>query len=174
VIGTGIGKLGLGIALLALSSIVALEIIGRQSTPDRLSSRTAPVSARQSPNTIEPANQIDGMLRDILARPVFSPDRRPAASNARVTNGLSRLTGIVVTGSQKTAIFASPTAGRPVIAEEGGHVGAYEVVEITRAGVTVSGPDGTKVITPIFDLAAPPPAKPTPPARTEKPKAPAK
>jgi hypothetical protein len=174
VIGTGIGKLGLGVALLALGGIVALEIMGRQSTPDRLSSPTAPISARQWPNPIESANQIDGILRDILARPVFSPGRRPLASNARVTNGLPRLTGIVVTGSQRTAIFAAPAAGRPITAEEGGHVGAYEVVEITRAGVTVSGPDGTKVITPIFDPAAPPPAKPTLPARTEKPKAPAK
>jgi hypothetical protein len=146
-IGTGIGKLGLGVALLALSGIVALEIMGLQSTPDRLSSRTAPISTKQWPNPIEPANQIDGILRDILARPVFSRDRRPVASNARVTNGLSRLTGIVVTGSEKTAIFASPFAGRPITAQEGGHVGAYEVVEITRAGVTISGPDGTKVIT---------------------------
>jgi hypothetical protein len=84
------------------------------------------------------------------------------------------LTGIVVTGPQKTAIFASPPGGRHITAEEGGHVGAYEVVEITTAGVTISGPDGTKVITPIFDPAASPPAKRTLPARTEKPTPPAK
>jgi general secretion pathway protein N len=174
VIGTGIGKLGLGVALLALSGIVASEIMARQSTPDRPSIPTAPISARQWPNPIEAANQIDGILRDTLARPIFSPDRRPVASNARVTSGLPRLTGIVVTGPQKTAIFASPPGGRPITAEEGGHVGAYEVVEITTAGVTISGPDGTKVITPIFDPAASPPAKRTLPARTEKPTPPAK
>ncbi|MDR3529054.1 MAG: hypothetical protein P4L90_00655 [Rhodopila sp.] len=172
---TGIGKLaGLGLAFLALSGAIAVEIMAGQSAPDRMSSPTAPIRAKQQPGPIEPANQIDGLLGEILARPVFSPDRRPVASSARGASGLSRLTGIVVTGSQKIAIFAAPSGGRSIAAEEGAHVGAYEVREITSAGVTVSGPDGTAVITPIFDPAAPPPAKPTLPARTEKPKVPPK
>ena len=104
---------------------------------------------------------------------MFSPDRRPVASAARTTSGLPRLTGIVVAGSQQIAIFAASPGGRPRAAAKGERVGAYEVREISSDGVTMSGPDGTTVITPIFD-SAPPPVRQAVPARVEKPKAPAK
>jgi hypothetical protein len=87
--------------------------------------------------------------------------------------GLSRLTGIVVTGSRKIAIFAAPAGGHPIVAEEGSHLNAYEVRAISGTGVTVVGPAGTTVMTPIFDPAPPPVTKrPLPPlaepSRTQK------
>lgn len=170
----GISKLaGIGLAFLVLGGIIAVEIVGGSFAPDRLPSPIAPGPAKQTRGLIEPANQNDALLKDILARPVFSPDRRPIATKARATSGLSRLTGIIVTDSKQVAIFAAPPGGRPIAAEKGERVGAYEVRDITSAGVTVSGPDGTTLITPLFD-AAPPPARQPVPARVEKPKAPAK
>ena len=172
--GAGIGKLaGLGLAILALSGIVAFEIMADQPSPDRLPNPVAPGRTRQAAGSVEPAYQTDRLLREILARPVFSPDRRPVASAARTTSGLPRLTGIVVAGSQQIAIFAASPGGRPIAAAKGERVGAYEVREISSDGVTMSGPDGTTVITPIFD-SAPPPVRQAVPARVEKPKAPTK
>lgn len=170
----GIGKLAcLGLAFLALSGVIAVEIVAGQPAPDRLPNPIAAEKAKQTPGAVEPAFQNDVLLREILARPVFSPDRRPIASKARATSGLSRLTAIIITDSKQVAIFAAPSGGRPIAAEKGERIGAYEVRDITSAGVTVSGPDGTTIITPIFD-AAPPPAKQPIPARVEKPRAPAK
>jgi hypothetical protein len=160
---------GLCLVFLALSGTIAWEVMAGQSPPDRPSHSETPVQARQKPGPIEPANQIDRLLGEILARPVFSPDRKPAAFSVGRTTSLSRLTGIVISGSQKVAIFAAPSGGHPLIAQVGDHIGAYEVREITSTGVTVLGPEGTTVITPIFDPGAPVPAKPALPARIEKP-----
>ena len=69
--------------------------------------------------------------------------------------GLPRLTEIVLTGSLQIAIFAGAQDGHPIIAQAGGHIGAYEVHAITEAGVTISGPEGTSLIKPIFDAGRP-------------------
>ena len=80
-------------------------------------------------------------------------DRRPAASGARSVSGLPRLSGIIVAGGRKVAIFAAP--GKPIVAEEGLRLGAYEVTAISDSGVTVAGPEGTTVLRPLFDPAQP-------------------
>jgi hypothetical protein len=116
---------------------------------------------------------LDGRLTEILARPIFSPDRRPIGPGPKSVAGLSRLTGIIVTGSRKVAIFEAPSGGKPEVATEGSHVNAYEVTAISSAGVTVVGPGGTTVMTPIFDAVPSPvqkrplPAPPQPP-KTQK------
>jgi hypothetical protein len=81
---------------------------------------------------------------------------------------LPRLSGIVVSGSHKLAIFAG--SGKPIVAEEGVRLGAYDVTAISDAGVTVVGPEGTTVLRPLFDPAPPPPARPPPMQRPEPPK----
>ncbi len=98
---------------------------------------------------------------EILSRPLFSPGRRPAVVAAQSISGLSRLTGIIHTGTRKVAIFAAPSGGAPIIVEEGARVGAYEVRQIADTNVTIAGPEGVTVIRPIFD-ATPPPAKAKP------------
>lgn len=119
----------------------------------------------------EASESRDERLGIILARPLFSPDRRPAASGARSVSGLPRLAGIVVTGSRKVAIFAAPAGGKPVVADEGGRLGAYDVRAINEDGVTVVGPEGALVLRPIFDPAPPAPVRKTvQPARVEAPK----
>jgi hypothetical protein len=91
-------------------------------------------------------------FRQILARPLFNPDRRPIDSGVR---GLPRLTGIVVAGSQRVAIFAGPANGHPVLAQAGARIGVYQVRSIDDDGVTVVGPAGTSLVRPTFDPARP-------------------
>lgn len=161
---------GLGILALALGGAIALEATTGVSPTDRPATSETPVAGKVIQNRVAAADQTGRLLSEILARPVFSPDRRPVASNTARTNGLSRLTGIVVSGTQKVAIFAGPPGSRPTAAQEGERVGAYEVREITRAGVTVLGPEGVMVVSPVFDPAAPPAAaaKSSLPARGTK------
>jgi hypothetical protein len=97
-------------------------------------------------------------LNEIMARPLFSPTRRPVETTV---SGLPRLTGIVVAGSERVAIFAAPASEHPIVAHAGTRVGAYEVQTIADDGVTVVGPGGTTLIRPIFDVARP--AGPAPP-----------
>jgi hypothetical protein len=154
----GLGWTGWAAAAVGLCGLIGLEITGRDGDADAALVRPAPIMVAGGPSAAAvPRDQRDGRLGVILARPLFSPDRRPAASAARSVSGLPRLTGIVVTGSRKVAIFAAP--GKAIVAEEGLHVGAYDVTAISDSGVTVVGPEGTTVLRPLFDPATPAVAK---------------
>jgi hypothetical protein len=155
----GIAALSLTIA--ALAGTIAFECTDWRPAPAELSARSAPRPGTDAPgHRASRRNDIDADLSEVAARPVFSPDRKPVGSVTTVT-GLSRLTGIVVTDTRKIAVFAAPSGGLPIIAEEGSRISAYEVRAISASGVTVAGPAGITVITPIFD-AAPPPASQRP------------
>lgn len=163
---------GLSAVILLLSGTIAYELTSRDVPPASLS---APPGHRASPPEMNtPAtlrhSGIDARLREVLARPLFNPDRKPVGTGTRNVIGLPRLTGIIVTGSRKVAIFAAPAGGKPVVVEEGAHINDYELKEISDTTVTVAGPAGTTVMTPLFD-AAPSPVRqrpPPPPAQSQK------
>ena len=88
-----------------------------------------------------------------LARPLFSPDRRPSSVAATVAtagpSGLPRLTGTLVGPSERSAIFAA--AGRnPIVVHEGGRIDAYTVMSIEAGQVRLRGPDGMRILHPTF------------------------
>lgn len=94
-----------------------------------------------------------------VARPLFSPDRRPppAEAAAGATSGPvepPRLTGILITPTGRRAIFAG--AREPLILQEGGRIGGYLVHSISAAQVTVLGPSGPRTLQPSY---APRPAE---------------
>ncbi|WP_428487843.1 hypothetical protein [Rhodopila sp.] len=163
---------GLSLLALALSGTIAFELAHRDTRPV-----DAPAAPTHAPNAatrtqVTPSRtEIDRRLSEILARPVFSPDRRPVDSGTHSVAGLSRLTGIVVTGSRKIAIFAAPSGEQPIVVEEGSHINAFEVTSITSAGVTVVGPGGSAVMTPVFDPAPPNAPRLQVPLRQELPRA---
>jgi hypothetical protein len=159
-----------GAAALVLCAVIGVELGGGgEARPELAAARPDPaVPGGGSAGAADARSQRDVRVRAILARPLFSPDRRPAAAAARSIAGLPRLTGIVVTGTRKVAIFAAP--GKAVVAEEGLRLGAYEVTAISDAGVTVAGPEGTTMLRPIFDPAPPPVTKAAMFQRPEPPK----
>ena len=145
----GLGAAALGLCLVIVAEILtgvgtaAPELVGRTATPARIEQTDAALAP----------DRHGGWLDQILARPLFSPGRRPVELAAAGVQGLPRLTGVVVNGSQRIAIFAPASNGRPIIAENGAHIGEYEVKGITDAGVTVAGPRGTTLLRPAFDAA---------------------
>jgi hypothetical protein len=152
----------------ALCFVIALEIFGwRQTVPSHVPVAAAIGGHSASDDASGSPGRRDAWLREIVARPLFSSNRRPVEVGMR---GLPRLTGIVLTGSLQIAIFAGAQDGHPIIAQAGGHIGAYEVHAITEAGVTISGPEGTSLIRPVFDAGRPSgstlPAASPQPART--------
>ncbi len=155
---------------LTLGGVIVCELIALPTAPPEQAA--APVSLLPTvvrPNPVQAVRDRDARLTEVLARPLFSPDRRPVASAARAVNGLARLTGIVITDRQKLAIFAGAPGSRPVVAEEGARLGGYMVRTINGLGVTVVGPEGSMVIRPVFDPTdpkTPPPQRPgMPPPR---------
>ncbi len=78
----------------------------------------------------------------ILARPIFSPDRRPpAVAEANTVVVLPRLTAIIITPSTRRAVFLAP-GGKALALGPGGEVAGYELKSITAGSVVLLGPDG--------------------------------
>lgn len=92
-------------------------------------------------------------LAAILARPLFSPSRRPAATptaSGAPPAVLPRLAGTIVHGVDRSVIFTLASGGKPVVAHEGSIVGGYTVRAIQAGRVTLAGPDGEHVLRPAF------------------------
>ncbi len=136
----------------ALAVVIASEIVDRPRghiTPagsyDAMAKHAAPRAH---------ADNVQAWVGPILARPLLSPDRRPAAgmddTAAAGGSGLPRLTGILVGPFGRSAIFAS-NASKPIVLGEGGRIDAYTVQSIDAAEVQLDGPSGVQRLRPAFD-----------------------
>jgi len=146
----------LGLMATALAGVIALEF--RSTAIDGQSGMPAPNRQPLALAHAPPSNgRVDSSQKVgiLLARPLFRPNRRPAAGIANPTDSslksLPRLTGVVVSPVGKFAIFANAEGGKPVVIGEGGHVGAAVIEAIEAGQVTVRGPDGTVVLHSAFD-----------------------
>lgn len=102
-----------------------------------------------------------GRAEALLARPPFARDRRPdhaapGAAAAAGGPGMPRLTGIVLSGGDRRAIFTPAGEARSVVVREGGAVGPFQVGTIAAGTVVLTGPGGTHVLAPVSND---PPAK---------------
>jgi hypothetical protein len=94
------------------------------------------------------------LVTAILARPLFSPTRRPEeiASGADAGPDLAdaRLTGIVTLPPLKLAIFAIKGA-KPLMLGEGETVSGWRIDSIAPAEIALTGPGGTQTMRPKDD-----------------------
>lgn len=102
----------------------------------------------------------DEWVATILARPLFTRDRRPVAATASAALGesngnLPRLTGIAISPDQRRAIFAGADGAKPIVVEEGGSIAGFTVQAIAPDGVKVQGPDGDRTVALAFDQSPP-------------------
>ena len=105
------------------------------------------------PSAAAAAAALDGWVRLVLARPLFSPSRRPGQAVVASTE-LPRLAGIIIGPEGARAIFATPGDQRAIVAGPGGHAGPYLIRAVDRAGVAVTGPDGARLLHPTYDPSA--------------------
>ncbi|MGC1408981.1 MAG: hypothetical protein WA864_08590 [Acetobacteraceae bacterium] len=156
---------GLGGALLvaaALAAVIALEVSNPPSDDvERLQTRSAVATP---PILSTTTSHMNDWVAITLARPLFSPDRRPTAdavtvASGRTVPGLPRLAGILVGPFGRSAIFATNGA-KPIVVQEGGRVAAYTIKSIEATQVRLLGPDGAQVLYPSFEPAAAPARRP--------------
>ena len=143
---------GLLIGAAALSAVLAWEVGAFApaqppvAVPARVSVAAASVPAVAPDHTNDWVNAI-------LARPLFSPDRRPAANGAVVSataaSSLPRLSGVMVGPFGRRAIFAAE-GSKPMVVGEGGHVSDWTVRVIEAGAVRLVGPGGEQVLHPSF------------------------
>ena len=144
----------LGLLIASLGGMLFAEYrsfnTAQDTLPEIAMAQPTAASANVPPH---PESHVGQWVATILARPLFAPLRRPPASAAAKGNGpmkLGRLTGVLIAHSEKRAIFA-PETGKPLVAEEGARIGAYQVRSIEPGQVTVLGPEGLRVLEPIYD-----------------------
>ncbi len=163
-------------ALLALvaTGLAALVFIEIQDQPPSVEPAVAPspiaTTAPAAPRAAADADP-SRSVEILLARPLFSQTRRapsvtsPAAPIASTATPLPRMTGILIDGARRSAIFAPPATsggGKPVIVAEGGHIGPFTVQTIEPQQVIVIGPEGKRTVRTSFDPTLQPPAPPQP------------
>jgi hypothetical protein len=90
----------------------------------------------------------------ILARPLFSPTRRPpeaeATDHSETPLSDMRLTGILITPDQRVAIFA-PASGKPLVRSEGDMISDWRIESIDSQSVSLTGPTGATTLEPKAD-----------------------
>ena len=96
----------------------------------------------------------------ILARPLFDQARRSRPAGTVAAPGVPRLAGVLVSGTERTAILVPPDARAGIAAHEGAVVGGFTVQAISAGTVTLLGPDGLLTLRPSFDRAGSPPSVP--------------
>jgi hypothetical protein len=153
--------IALAVAAVVLIATIGLEL-GVDSGEAGALSGLAPRPAKPALPEPSAGSQDRGQewAATILARPLFNRDRRPVANpgdNApQTTKGLPRLAGILVSPLGRTAIFAASDGGKPIAVPEGGRLGELIVQAIEFGQVTMSGPEGQRILQPSFDNAVTP------------------
>lgn len=147
---------------LALGAVTGFELTVLRRDGPELDATSLPVSERSVPalksgstgpvaSTPEQQRQ---WIAAMLARPLFAADRRPQAAPkaaARAVAVLPRLTGVLIYGGSRRALFAGVDGAKPVSAAEGAEIADFKVQKIEAGQVTLVGPDGTRVVRPAFD-----------------------
>lgn len=103
------------------------------------------------------ADEITLWQQQSLARPLFSPSRRPAPSTA-VLSGTPRLSAIIDHDGHGSAIFMIPGRERGLIVPVGGTIGAWHLKAIAGNTVTIRENGRDSVLRPDRDRHAAPPS----------------
>ena len=152
------------LALCGLAALLTATVVAEFRAPQTVPASRAAPAAPQVPAAAAPraamgadAAQIQSWVSTILARPLFTRDRRPPGAPVTVTaaaapQSLPRLTGIAISPAGRHAIFAS-AGGKPLVTSPGDHVAGFTVQAIDPGGVTVVGPGGRRLLQPSFQAA---------------------
>ncbi len=124
-----------GVEEIDAADATGVQVATRARTP-----ATAPAAAAA------PVLHGDDWVETILARPLFSRDRRPAGAAATVATGergatLPRLTGIAISPQLRRAIFAGADGAKSIVVEEGGSIAGFTVQTIAPGSVHRAGPE---------------------------------
>jgi hypothetical protein len=145
-----------GIAVV-LAAILAWELLSPPNDlPVSAAARADPVQVRQ---VAEPDLDIlSDVAKTLLARPLFSPDRRPAPPIAAVVaagagDDVPRLAAVIVGPAGGRAIF-DDGSGHPRIAAEGDSVGHFKVGAIAPGQVSLTASEGERVLRPRYATSA--------------------
>lgn len=152
---TGLAARVFGVLYAALALTIAFEVFSHGAnapetiaTRARTSLQTGPAAAAASAS-IRP-DQTEQLVETVLARPLFSPNRRPPAT-ASGNSGMPRLSGIVLSPAGRTAIFQPASGKRAIVVGKGETVDGWIVQDIATDAVTLARANEAMTLRPKFD-----------------------
>jgi hypothetical protein len=140
----------------SLAMVVAVELVTPLGADDATGVRPAVRLPAVDPAraAAQAEDRTDAWVATIMARPLFTRDRRPVGEHATAAAGggkpLPRLTGIAISPFGRSAIFA-PDGGKPLVVSEGDNVDGFTVRAIHPGAVDIEGPGGSRTVAPAFD-----------------------
>jgi hypothetical protein len=150
------------VLLLAAGSLLFGSAIVGEFTSDS-DSAVVPIApaARHAEPAAPPQRSsppVEQLISASLARPLFSPNRRPAEIAQSTNTDLDdkRLAGIVIESERRLAIFAVSGA-KPLTVGEGDSIDGWRVESITPSEISLVGAAGTRTMQPKMDPSPPPP-----------------
>jgi hypothetical protein len=146
------------LATLCLAGSIVFAAVLPFEFRSELSGTTAPghppPKSDQKPAARNDQPPVSQLTATILARPLFSPTRRPqqtaANGHSELPLGDMRLSGIVITPDEHLAIFV-PAGGKPLVRSEGDMISDWRVESIADQSVSLTGPSGTTTLEPKAD-----------------------
>jgi hypothetical protein len=156
----------LGVVGVLLAAIIGYEVFSAEpgtTAEPAAAAPAAPPKASASPALAPPRTA--EWVANILARPLFSPYRKPDAAPAKeaapapdqASNDLPRLAGIQLVGTSRHAIFQPTGDTPPLVVGEGETIAGWKVETIGLTSVKLTGPGGATTVEPKFDEKAVPP-----------------
>lgn len=146
---TNPGLMALDCIAVALVGLLLLELHFATEPPDVPAQRSAsPTQLTQTRNISASQPMVPAWRDTMLGRPLFDPTRRPPAAateDTATSEEIPRLSGIMVTPTEKIAVF-SPAMGAPIVVNQNSRFGVFTVLAIAADGVTISGPHGIVVL----------------------------
>jgi hypothetical protein len=161
------------IAVLGALAVVLVAIIAYEAASGSLRSQLAGSgtqgAAPVQPKLLPPIQPViaEQAYPETTARPLLSPNRRPAPEKTAVGSsstpkGLYVLTGVTIVGPLRIALLREKSSGRVVRAEKGKEVNGVMVAEIQPESVTLGPAGDQEVISLQVQKAGAAPAAPAP------------
>ena len=139
------------------AALLAVAVAAALAWPDAEAVPVRPAPLPRAAAGASPAEPAASYAAVMLARPLFTPDRRPDVADtgpapaARDRPEPPRLTGILVTSAGRSAIFAAlGGGGRATVVNEGGSLGRWRVAAIHAGDVQLAGPEGLRTVRPAY------------------------
>lgn len=100
--------------------------------------------------TVVPKARDGQWLATTLARPLFSPDRKPPPGVTVADPALPRLSGIIMVVHQPVGIFKSDETGKSTVVRSGDSIAGWRVAEIERDAIYLEKPGERVIVMPKF------------------------
>lgn len=156
----------LGLVVAGLAVTVLFELRPRPEPAQDGAGQVGRAAVATPPGRPDEPAVVAQRVATLLARPLFSQTRRPPEGPGsdpgaeRPGRPLPRMTGILIDGPHRHALFVAPNGGKPISVAVGGKIGSFTVETIDPQQVIMLGPEGRRAVHTSFDPNPPPPVMP--------------